>query len=160
MECGFIIIQNMELTSRDFKNKEFIPSRFTCDGENINPSLQISGVTKGANSLALIVDDPDAPGSLSTGGWVHWVLWNINPDTVEIKIHGVPPGAIEGVTSFGRSGYGGPCPPSGTHRYFFKLYALNAILDLPESADKKMLEARMNSHIIETAELIGLYKRE
>ncbi len=133
-----------------------IPSDFTCDGRNINPPLEISGVPVGAKSLALIVDDPDAP----AGTWVHWTLWNIPPETTLIEEGSVPAGAIEGVTSFGKPGYGGPCPPSGTHRYFFKLYALDTLPDLPQTAKAADLEKAISGHVIEQAELVGTYSRQ
>lgn len=146
---------NMEISSPAFTHNGSIPAQYTCDGDDKSPPLRISGVPRGAKSLALIHDDPDAP----MGTWVHWLLWNINPLTEEIEENGVPPGAIEGTTSWGNTGYGGPCPPSGTHRYFFKLYALDTILDLPSSADMAKLEEAMASHILAKSELIGLYSR-
>ncbi|HBT81527.1 hypothetical protein A2757_01285 [Candidatus Giovannonibacteria bacterium RIFCSPHIGHO2_01_FULL_48_47] len=144
------------ITSQVFEHNKFIPPKYTCDGENISPPLEISGVPESAKSLVLIMDDPDA----TRGVWAHWLLWNISPDTKEIPENSVPPGTTEGVTSFGRSGYGGPCPPSGTHRYFFKLYALDQAISLPSSADKKKLEEAMEEHILASSELIGLYSRK
>ncbi|MBI2636218.1 YbhB/YbcL family Raf kinase inhibitor-like protein [Candidatus Peregrinibacteria bacterium] len=146
---------NMEISSPTFTHNGSIPSQYTCDGDDRSPPLRISGVPRGAKSLALIHDDPDAP----MGTWVHWLLWNINPLTEEIEENGVPPGATEGMTSWGNTGYGGPCPPSGTHRYLFKLYALDTILDLPSSADMTKLEEATEGHILAKAELIGLYSR-
>lgn len=145
----------MKLTSPAFENKKTIPSKYTCDDKNLSPPLLISEVPENAQSLALIMDDPDAP----MGTWVHWVIWNIDPKTTELK-EGEKQNAKEGITDFKRSGYGGPCPPSGTHRYFFKLYALNTKLDLPETTTKKELEKAMKGHIIEKTELIGTYKRK
>ena len=153
----------MKISSPVFGHNEAIPSKYTCDGENVNPSLVISGVPPGAKSLVLIMDDPDVP----RGTWVHWILWNIKPDVSEIFEASVPPDAIEGRTSFGRPGWGGPCPPfnpdqsvgAGTHRYFFKLYALNTFLNIPPSADKAALEKAMSGAVMESAELIGLYSR-
>ncbi|OGL78707.1 hypothetical protein A3J43_02150 [Candidatus Uhrbacteria bacterium RIFCSPHIGHO2_12_FULL_54_23] len=144
----------MELRSSAFVHHAAIPRRYTCDGEDVNPPLEFSGVPEGALSLAFIVDDPDAP----AGIWVHWTLWNIAPDTRSIPEHSVPAGAVEGTTSFGKTGWGGPCPPSGEHRYFFKLYALDAVLDLSSSADKAALEQAMTNHTLAQAELIGLYR--
>ena len=144
------------ITSQVFEHNKFIPPKYTCDGENISPPLEISGVPESAKSLVLIMDDPDA----TRGVWAHWLLWNISPDTKEIPENSVPPGTTEGVTSFGRSGYGGHCPPSGTHRYFFKLYALDQAISLPSSADKKKLEEAMEEHILASSELIGLYSRK
>ena len=109
----------MQISSPEFTNNQKIPSKFTCNGVNYNPLLIFSGVPREARSLVLIVDDPDAP----VGTWVHWVVYNISPSVKEVKEKSVPQGGIEAVTSFGKPGYGGPCPPSGTHRYFFKLYA-------------------------------------
>ncbi len=146
----------MNITSPAFDNSGAVPSEYTCDGANVNPPLVMSGVPTAAKSLALIVDDPDAP----RGTWVHWTLWNIDPQTTEIKEHSVPPGAIEGVTSFGKPGYGGPCPPSGTHHYHFKLYALDTQMALDASADKARLEAAISGHVIAFHELIGLYARK
>lgn len=145
----------MTITSPVFNHNGFIPKKYTCDGEDINPPLEISGVPVNAKSLVLVVDDPDAPGKT----WVHWTLWNINPQTTRIDENSVPAGAVGGVTDFGKPGYGGPCPPSGTHRYFFKIYALDTILNLPASTRKSDLERAMQKHILDQAELIGLYKR-
>ncbi len=146
----------MKLTSPAFKNKEKIPARYTCDGQNINPPLEISGVPENTRGLVLINDDPDAP----VGDWVHWLVWNLDPATKDIAENSVPAGAIEGTTSFGRPGYGGPCPPSGTHRYFFKLYALDINLNLNQNTNKKQLEIAMKGHIIDQTGLIGLYGRK
>lgn len=145
----------MKIQSLDFEQNQMIPKRYTCDGADISPSLKIFYAPKNAQSFALIVDDPDAP----NGTWVHWTLWNIEPDTEEILEGTAPAGAVEGVTSFGTSGYGGPCPPSGTHRYFFKIYALDEMLNLSEEADKKQLFQAMKGLILDEAELIGLYLR-
>lgn len=146
----------MKIESPAFKNNEMIPSKYTCDGEDINPSLRISGIPEEAASLVLVVDDPDAPGKT----WVHWTVWNIDPKTSEISENSVPAGAVQGVTDFGVPGYGGPCPPSGTHRYFFKLYALDIVLNLNSSSKVGDIEKAMNGHILDNAELIGLYSRK
>lgn len=148
--------KNMKITSIAFENQQKIPSKFTCDGDNVNPPLKIEGVPAGAASLALIADDPDAP----AGAWTHWTVWNISPQTSEIMENSMPQGAIQGKTSFGKPGWGGPCPPSGTHRYFFKLYALDRMLDLTGEASVKELEKAMAGHILESAELVGLYSRQ
>lgn len=145
----------MILTSPSFENNGTIPKKFTCDGGNINPGLQIANVPASAKSLALIMHDPDAP---MPGGFTHWVLWNIAPTTTVIKEESVPPGASEGRDTRG-TGYIGPCPPSGTHHYEFHLYALDAMLDLPSTTGKTGLEAEMQKHMIEQATLIGLYQR-
>ena len=145
----------MKVVSSAFQNNTKIPSKYTCDGENVSPPLQFLNVPESAKSLVLIVDDPDAPSKV----WVHWVVYNINPETLGVKENNVPKNGIEGMTDFGRPGYGGPCPPSGTHRYFFKLYVLDSILDLPQNATKQVVEAKMQGHILDKAELIGLYVR-
>lgn len=146
---------NMTIESSAFRNNELIPSKYTCDGDNINPPLDIKGAPKGTKSLVFIVDDPDAPG----GTWVHWTVWNISPDTAEIAEGSSPVEGVEGETDFGRPGYGGPCPPSGAHRYFFKVYALDGSLNLSPQARKPALERAMAGHILDKAELIGLYRR-
>lgn len=146
----------MKLKSPAFENYGDIPSKYTCDGNNVNPPLSISEVPEEAESLVLIVDDPDAP----MGTWVHWTVWNIDPQTKEIQENSLPEGAVEGMTDFGTSGYGGPCPPSGKHRYFFKLYALDTKLQLPPETTKEKLERAMEGHILVQTELIGLYSRE
>jgi len=146
----------LSLTSPDFSNGGFIPSEYTCDGKNINPQLLIKNVPKGTKSLVLIIEDPDAP----SGVWIHWLLWNIKP-TVKIIKHGeAPSGAVSGINDFGNHGYGGPCPPWGTHRYLFKLFALDTILNIKTDAKKQDIENAMKSHIISHAELIGLYKKK
>lgn len=146
---------DMKIISPQFNNRESIPAKYTCDGENVSPPLEISQVPEEAVSLALIVDDPDAP----SGEWVHWLVWNISPETKEIKENSLPAEAQEGTTDFGEIGYGGPCPPSGTHRYFFKLFALDTTLDLDNSTNKPDLEKAMEGHILEKAELVGRYQR-
>lgn len=144
----------MQITSTAFEHNKSIPSKYTCDGENISPPISIREIPEGTKSLALIVDDPDAPSKT----WVHWLVWNIDPGTSEIE-EGSAPAGIEGTTDFGRTGWGGPCPPSGTHRYFFKLYALDSDLNLDSSATKEELEAAMENHILEQSELVGLYQK-
>lgn len=149
-------INIMKISSSAFGANQMIPAKYTCDGGNINPPLQISDVPTGTKSLVLISDDPDAP----MGTWAHWTVWNIPPETKEIGENSAPIGAVEGVTSFGNKGYGGPCPPSGTHHYFFKLYALDRMLDLPSSAKASDIEKAMTGHILDKTELIGLYKKQ
>ncbi len=146
---------SMKIQSPVFNHNESIPAKYTCDGENTNPPILISDVPESAQSLVLIVDDPDAP----AGTWAHWTIWNIETKTAEIAENSVPVGAVEGKTSYNKPGFGGPCPPFGEHRYFFKLYALDSVLDLPASTSKEDLEKEMDGHILEQAELIGLYKR-
>lgn len=143
----------MELTSPAFKNNEFIPVKYTCKGQDINPQLDISGLPEKTKSLSLIVDDPDAP----IGTWVHWVVFNI-PVVGQIKENSVP-GKL-GITNSGKRDFHGPCPPSGTHRYFFKLYALDTELNLKEGISKGALEKAMQGHILGRAELVGLYKKD
>lgn len=145
----------MKLTSPAFKHGQRIPAIYTCDGKNINPPLVISEVPPGTKSLALIVDDPDAP----AGVWVHWVVWNIRPDTNKIAEGSVSKEAEEGITSFGRTGYGGPCPPRGTHHYFFRLYALDTKLNLPKQSSREQADKAMKLHIIAETKLMGLYER-
>jgi Raf kinase inhibitor-like YbhB/YbcL family protein len=116
----------IKISSTAFTQNGSIPSKYTCDGSDVNPPLMFENVPPEAKSLALIVDDPDAP----AGTWVHWVVWNIDPAVKEIKENSLPPGAQQGISDFRKRGYGGPCPPGGTHRYFFKLYALDTTLTL------------------------------
>lgn len=149
------IIYDMELRSPDFEDKGTIPTRYTCDGADISPELEISGIPKEAKSLVLIVEDPDAP----SGTWIHWTLWNIDPLVDHIPAGQAPRGAVEGVTDFGRPGYGGPCPPEGRHHYFFKLYALDTKLDLPSSMRAGDLGEAIEGHVVESCELVGLYSR-
>ena len=148
-------MKGLQIVSPAFKHNEFIPEKYTCDGKDINPPLLIENIPSGTKSMALIVDDPDAP----AGTWVHWVVWNISPDTKEMKESSVPEGAQQGVNDFRKHEYGGPCPPSGTHRYFFKLYALDTMLNLGSKAKKSDLEKAMKGHILEKTELIGRYRR-
>ena len=145
----------MKLASSAFQNNGTIPSEYTCDGNDLSPELSISDVPSSAKSLALVMDDPDAP----VGTWDHWIVFNIPPSTKEIP-KGKEPQGTAGKNSWGRTGYGGPCPPSGTHRYFFKLYALDAMRNLPQGTTKKELEMAMQGHIIAQAQLMGTYKRK
>ena len=155
----------MKLTSSAFSDKGNIPAKFTCDGANISPPLTIVEAPTDARSLVLIVDDPDAP----AGDWVHWTVFNIDPATTEIAEGAVPSGGVEGMTDFGKSGWGGPCPPaspksqrgepSGTHHYQFKVYALDTRLELGSSAKKKDIEAAMQGHILDQTILVGLYQK-
>lgn len=149
-------MSTLKISSPAFKQNERIPERYTCDGADVSPPFMIENVPPGTESLALIVDDPDAP----RGTWVHWVVWNIAPDTKEIKEHNVPAGAAEGLNDFRKQSYGGPCPPSGTHRYFFKLYALDDTPALGANATKGDLERAMKGHILSQTELVGLYARK
>ncbi len=142
----------MKLESPEFENNGFIPKKFTCQGEDINPALIVEGIPEDTKSLVLIVDDPDAP----MGMWVHWVLYNV-PVVSRIDENSIP--GEQGITDFGTKGYGGPCPPSGIHRYFFKIYALDTELGLKQGPRKKDLEKAMKGHILGKAEMIGLYKK-
>lgn len=146
--------------STAFAEGGMIPRQYTCDGADMSPPLSWSGIPEGTKSIAIIADDPDAPG----GMWVHWVVYNLPPDLKGLP-ENVPAqktlanGGIQGMTDFRRIGYGGPCPPSGTHRYFFKVYALDAVLDLDPGAIKKRLLNAMEGHILAEGELMGKYRR-
>lgn len=142
----------MILESPEFKNNEMIPEKFTCEGDDVNPKLVIKEVPEDAESLALIIDDPDAPGKT----WVHWIVYDM-PVISEIEENSVP--GKQGINDFAKYEYGGPCPPAGTHHYHFKIYALDKKLELEEGKNKSELENVMHDSIIDTAELVGLYKR-
>jgi len=144
----------MTVRSPAFNHEEFIPSKYTCDGEDLSPPLAIDNIPAGAASLVLIVDDPDAPG----GTWDHWIVFNIPGKLTRIG-EGDAPEGLEGTNSWGRGGYGGPCPPSGTHRYLFKIYALDTTLDVPLGARKTEVLAAMEGHVLESATLMGRYQR-
>lgn len=147
----------LTISSPDFEHNQTIPKQFTCEGTDAIPTLIWENIPANTKSLALIMDDPDAP----NGMWVHWVLFNIPPTIKHLSNNNsTPPGAVNGTNSWGKTGYGGPCPPSGQHRYFFKIYALDSMLTLTSKATKKDLEAAMHAHIIGTAELVGLYKKQ
>ena len=154
--------QKMEIkiTSSAFEDGGLIPAKYTCDGADVSPPLQWDIVPEGTKSIALICDDPDAP----MGTWVHWVLFNLPAQAKELA-ENIPPerslpnGAKQGINDFHKIGYGGPCPPGGTHRYFFKLYALDTELDLQASANKGQLLKAMEGHILAQKQLIGKYKR-
>ena len=149
---------NMIIESSAFEYGKGIPEKYTCDGKGINPSLVFKDVPKEAKSLALISDDPDAP----NGTWDHWVLWNIPPETTEILENSIPNGAVVGKNSWpvNANKYGAPCPPSGSHRYFFKLYALNTILNLSINSTSQDLMNAMQDYILAEAELMGRYQRK
>lgn len=154
-------IMEIKLISPAFKEGEMIPKKYTCQGEDVSPPLSWGAVPEGTKSIALISDDPDAP----AGTWVHWVLFNIPAGTKNLdenispqKI--LPDGSRHGITDFQRIGYGGPCPPSGTHRYYFKIYALDKMLDLNAGAAKKELLKAMEGHILARGQLMGRYKKE
>ncbi len=146
--------QVMVLSSSAFENNGTIPSEYTCDGSNISPPLTIINVPTNAQSLALVVEDPDAP----RGTVTHWIVWNIPPQKSQFA-KGEKFDLPQGITVFGTTGYGGPCPPSGTHRYFFKLYALDSMIELGEGSTKENLVQAMSGHVLEQASLIGKYSR-
>jgi len=151
----------MKLTSNSFREGQPIPRGYTCDGANVSPPLEWSSVPKSTKTLALIVDDPDAP----AGTWVHWVLYNLPAENIGI-IESTPTtetltgGGIQGMNDFKKIGYGGPCPPSGTHRYFFKIYALDAELPLKPGSTKADLENAMTGHVLAQAQLMGTYRKQ
>ncbi len=145
-------IQNIKVFSSAFEANRTIPRKYTCDGENLNPPLELEGIPEEAESLVLIIDDPDAPMKVFT----HWIVWNIEP-VAKIEEDSIP--GVEGINDFRKIGYGGPCPSSGTHRYFFRVYALDRKLELKAGAGRKELESEMIGHIIAEGELIGKYSR-
>jgi len=144
----------MEITSPVFQNNNFLPEKYTCDGPNINPPLKISNIPSNTKSLVLIVDDPDA------NNWTHWVVLNIPPNTFEILENSIPFNAIEGINSWGNSSYQGPCPPSGTHRYFFKLFAIDTVLDFSSSATIDQISTAIKNHLITKTEIITKYSKK
>jgi Raf kinase inhibitor-like YbhB/YbcL family protein len=144
----------MKITSSAFQEGGNIPSKFTCDGSDTSPPLQITGVPAEAKSLVLIADDPDAPSGLFT----HWLIWNIPPQTNSIAEGNAPKG-VQGTNDFGKSGYKGPCPPPGTHRYSFKIFALDRELDLRSGAKRSQVDAAMKGHVIAQGDLVGRYAR-
>jgi len=150
-----------ELTSSVFAQGEPIPVKYTCDGEDVSPPLEWGDPPQGTESFALVNDDPDAP----VGTWDHWILYNLPPEARSLpeavpSDAELPDGSQHGQNSWRRLGYGGPCPPSGTHRYFFKLYALDTSLDLASNANKKQLLQAMEGHVLAQAELMGVYSRK
>lgn len=150
----------ISVSSSAFAEAGMIPVKYTCDGNDVSPPLKWTGVPEATKSLALVSDDPDAP----MGTWVHWVLWNIPPSVQELA-ENVPPepelpdGSQQGISDFRRPGYGGPCPPSGVHRYYFRVYALDTLLDLPSSTRKADLLKAMKGHILAEGQLMGKYSR-
>ena len=146
-------IDTLIIKSAVFENGGDIPAKYTCQGENINPPLDISGTPKEAKTLALIMEDPDAP----HGTFDHWLVWNINP-TKQITENSLP--GIPGRNSFGNVKYGGPCPPSGSHRYYFRIYALDTVLHLAEGDKKEVLIREMKGHIIARGEVMGRYQKK
>ena len=143
------------VSSPAFQAGGTIPGQFTCKGANRNPPLQFHGIPKEAKSLVLIIDDPDAPGGLFT----HWLVWNIGPATTQLGGNSVPTGAAQGTNDFGQRGYGGPCPPSGTHRYYFRVFALDQKLDLESGAKRAALELALKNHILARGELMARFSQ-
>lgn len=143
----------LELRSTGFSHNGHIPPRYTCEGEDINPPLEIGNIPEGTQTVALIVEDHDAP----RGIFDHWVVWNIPPNEAIAEKSNL---GISGTNSFGNTGYGGPCPPSGSHRYFFNVYALDTGLDLPAGSDKSALLAAMEGHILATGQLMAVYQKK
>ena len=150
------VSNTMKIRSTAFENNQPIPKKYTCDGDGINPPLAFSEIPQNAQSLVLIVDDPDAP----SGTFTHWTIWNIDPGLLGISENSIPSGAIQGNSDAGKIGYVGPCPPSGTHHYFFKLFALDSKLDLSSGSKRKDLDQAMANHIIGNTEFVGLYLRQ
>ena len=151
---------SLEIKSDAFKEGGYIPARYTCESDNLSPPLSWSKAPEGTKSFALICDDPDAP----MGTWVHWVVFNIPPEITYLEENALGRGKIlsgirEGINDFRKHAYGGPCPPSGTHRYFFKVYALDTMLDISPNSQKSDLENAMKGHILAEGQIIGLYKR-
>ena len=148
----------IKVTSTAFKDGEIIPKQYTCDGNDISPPLTWSGAPQETKSIALICDDPDAP----VGTWVHWVMYDIPASVRELAegAKSLPAGAKQGINDFRKLDYGGPCPPGGTHRYFFKVYALDTMLNIREGASKAELLKAMEGHIVGQGQLIGRYKRQ
>jgi len=143
----------MKIRSIAFSQNGHIPPKYTCEGENVNPPLDVSNVPENTKSLALIMEDPDAP----SGTFTHWLMWNFQPN--EVITEGNTPG-VEGINSFGKLGYGGPCPPNGAHRYYFRVFALDSKLDLLPGVDKKALLKAMEGRILETSELMAYYQKK
>ena len=153
----------MRINSAAFLNQGSIPANYTCEGANLSPALSWTEIPKSAKSLALVMDDPDAP----VGTWVHWLVYNIPVDAKSLPsamppLEELPHGVRQGKNGFHKIGYGGPCPPPGhgVHRYFFRLYALNKLLDLPGGASRKEVDDAMRGHIVSRAELVGRFQRQ
>jgi Raf kinase inhibitor-like YbhB/YbcL family protein len=145
-----------KISSVAYEDNGKIPSIYACDGTNINPPLKIENTPREAKSLALIFDDIDAP----RGSYVHWILWNIDPGTKEVKENSVPEGAIQGLNDFKKNNYGGPCPPGRAHKYVFKIYALDTRLNLHSNSTKPDIEKAMKGHILGQAQWTGTYKKQ
>ena len=146
-------MKKLIVKSPAFESNKRIPAKYTCDGDNVNPPLTIEDIPENTKSLVLIIDDPDA----AAGTWNHWLVWNIPPASHKIGENTIP--GTEGVSTYGKHAYGGPCPPYGTHRYFFKVYALDTKLELNPNSQKKDVEKAMEGHVLAEGELLGLYRR-
>jgi hypothetical protein len=146
---------NLKITSPAFENNGPIPSTYTCDGINVNPQLEISGVPENCKSLVLIVNDPDS----TAGHWTHWLLWNIDPNITTVLENSTPLGAVKGMNDFKDLGWGGPCPPVGNHQYQFKVYALDSLIELEAGSTHEQLDDAILGHVIEQAEYNGYYSR-
>ena len=147
--------RGLRIWSPAFESNGQIPSKYTCDGANVNPPIKIEEVPNGTKSFALVFDDVDAP----RGSYVHWMVWNIDPGTREIRENSVPEGSVQGLNDFKTNNYGGPCPPRRAHRYVFKIHALDAPLNLNPNSTKADLEKAMKPHVIAEAQLAGIYKK-
>ncbi len=143
----------IKVDSSAFPHGGVIPLQYTCKGADVNPPLKIQNIPQGTKSLVIIFDDPDAP----MGTWTHWLVWNISSDIKEIAENSVPEGAVLGVNDFGLTKYRGPCPPSGTHRYFFRIFALSKLLELNEGASQEEVKRAMGNYILDKGELMGIF---
>jgi len=148
--------EQLKMSSPAFENDGEIPKKYTCDGANVNPPLKFENVPSNTKSLAVVFDDIDAP----RGTYVHWILWNIGPNVKEINEDSFPEGAMQGMNDFKKRHYGGPCPPGRAHKYVFRIYTLDTLLNLSQNSTKKDLEKAMEGHIISRAQLMGVYKRK
>lgn len=149
-------MEHFRVSSPAFHHNDHIPAKYTADGANVNPELVIENVPAGTKSLTLIVEDPDAPAGL----WVHWAVWNINPNIGRLVEHAEPREAVIGKNSWGHNNYGGPHPPSGTHRYMFRIFALDTTIDIPGTSGREALENAMEGHVLGEALLTGLYAKK
>lgn len=145
----------MKITSTAFQENELIPRKYTCNGENINPKLEIEEILSETKSLAMVMIDPDSP----SGNFIHWLVWNIKPSTKIIEENSVPTGAVEGMTSWEKTGYGGPCPQTGEHRYIFRIYALDMVLNLDDKADINEFNKAIKGHVNDMGEYVGRYSQ-
>ena len=150
------IMESISITSSAFARQGNIPEKYTCKGDNVNPPIHVENIPINAKSVVLIMDDPDAPGET----WDHWIMWDIPATTKDIQENSVPRGAIQGTNSWGNTKYQGPCPPSGTHRYVFKVYALDTTVELRTNSKKNAVEQAMRGHIIARGELIGMFSKK